>query len=414
MIEINEISKIGFGTYRIKKGNSGHEDSLSYALKNGFNLIDTASSYGMGDSESLIGKILNDTKKSDYSFVISKAGYIFNSNKELLNLLSKNEVLDQMVELTESHKHSIHPIYLKYELNKSLKRLKRNYVDCYMLHNPEYHLKNGEVSEDEYYERIFNAFQFLESKVEEGLIRYYGISSNTFPFSEEESNTTKLNRIIDVANRVSSKHHFRFIQFPFNLVENSAILNHHYNNDSLVSLAKKNNIITLSNRPLNANSPRGILRLASYNVVISENELLLSMENMFSVIKHKLDEEGRKENITDFEVFDFVQKEYEKIDNHKKFNQLNSMILSFVEVLYGNNIPQESNTIMQIFLDNLEKWSKRQSTIRAKNLLNSLNVDYSNMTVSSLVINTYLSNGIDHVLCGMKKREYVDDLINLL
>ncbi len=74
MIELNEISKIGFGGYRIKNENPEHETSLKYAIKSGCNLIDTASSYGNGSSEILVGKVIDGLKKTNNQFIISKAG----------------------------------------------------------------------------------------------------------------------------------------------------------------------------------------------------------------------------------------------------------------------------------------------------------------------------------------------------
>ena len=47
-----------------------------------------------------------------------------------------------------------------------------NYLDFYLLHNPEYalQLKNG-------YNKIFDAFKLLEEKRIKGKINYYGIAT---------------------------------------------------------------------------------------------------------------------------------------------------------------------------------------------------------------------------------------------
>ena len=52
-----KISRIGFGSYRVARGNAIFEKALELAILNGVNLIDTSSNYGDGSSESLIGDV---------------------------------------------------------------------------------------------------------------------------------------------------------------------------------------------------------------------------------------------------------------------------------------------------------------------------------------------------------------------
>ncbi|EJW04852.1 hypothetical protein EDEG_04188 [Edhazardia aedis USNM 41457] len=55
MLNINEISKIGIGTYRMNIDNSENYEAIIYAIESGINIIDTASNYHLGKSELLIG-----------------------------------------------------------------------------------------------------------------------------------------------------------------------------------------------------------------------------------------------------------------------------------------------------------------------------------------------------------------------
>ena len=78
MIKIEEISKIGLGTYRMSSDNKGYIEVIKYAIDSGINLIDTAVGYGYGKSEQLIGQSI-DSETRNSIFIVSKTGY---SNEE--------------------------------------------------------------------------------------------------------------------------------------------------------------------------------------------------------------------------------------------------------------------------------------------------------------------------------------------
>src|SRR6185295_18284148 len=172
-------------------------------------------------------------------------------------------------------RHFLHPDSLRTRISISLERLRSNCIDGYLLHNPEAQLewRENAPDQDEFYARIKHAFEFLEECVNKGTIRYYGISSNTFHFSTTNPTTINLHRLLKLAHTVSSKSHFKLIEFPYNLVENGATQPHH-DGVSLVELARSNGLITFANRPLNANTPAGALRLAIYpeDMVAPTNE----------------------------------------------------------------------------------------------------------------------------------------------
>ena len=59
--------------------------------------------------------------------------------------------------------HCMTPAYLQHQLDQSLAKSELNCVDVYYIHNPESQL--GAVSETEFYERLRQAFEALESNV---------------------------------------------------------------------------------------------------------------------------------------------------------------------------------------------------------------------------------------------------------
>ena len=139
-----EISQIGLGTWQFgTKGwgfgtdfdKKGAISIVHKALDLGINLIDTAEAYGGGKSEMIIGEALE--------------GY----EREKIVIVSK------FLPAT------IRPSAVKRSLVKSLKRLKTDYLDIYLIHWPNPFLPLGRT------------LKYMEEMVDEGTIRYIGISN---------------------------------------------------------------------------------------------------------------------------------------------------------------------------------------------------------------------------------------------
>ena len=79
---------VGFGGYRIDIAEPEHREALKAALLNGCNLVDTASGYGNGNSEKLVGSVLeeliskNQIQREEV-IVVTKAGYVQGDNLAL-------------------------------------------------------------------------------------------------------------------------------------------------------------------------------------------------------------------------------------------------------------------------------------------------------------------------------------------
>ena len=226
------VSQAGFGCYRVSTGVAHHKSALQKALCEGINLIDTSSNYADGGSESLIGEVLENLivageLSREKIVVVSKVGYLQGHNYELSReRKQEGRPFPELVEYGEGLEHCIHPEFLLDQLNRSLERLKLKTLDFYLLHNPEYYLewaqKNGhalEPARTEYYRRIRKAFEYLEDEVLRGRIRYYGISSNTFPAAADQPDFTCLATVWNIAESLAASHHFRLVQLPLNLME---------------------------------------------------------------------------------------------------------------------------------------------------------------------------------------------------
>ncbi|MFN8006489.1 MAG: aldo/keto reductase [Terriglobia bacterium] len=257
---------LGFGGYRVVEGNPEHEAALRLYLERGGNLIDTSANYGNGESERLIGRVLSDFSRDEY-LAITKAGYIQGLNMEI----ARTRGFPEIVPYAEGIWHCIHPEYLQTQIEGSQKRLQLEQLDVLLLHNPEYflnhqaHLKELDASDyDEFYRRIREAFRFLEEKVQEGAIRFYGVSSNNFGLPAADPTMTSVSRCLAEAETVSSTHHFHIVQLPLNLVESGGALERNNEGNTVLGFCQQHGIGVLANRPLNAFSKGKVIRLADF------------------------------------------------------------------------------------------------------------------------------------------------------
>jgi aryl-alcohol dehydrogenase-like predicted oxidoreductase len=224
------VSSIGFGGYRVHADNSEHLEALTTAINAGCNIIETSGYYENGNSELLFGRI-----SSHQLHRISKAGY-------------GNSAED----------HCISPEFLEKELEKSLKRLNVTKLDGFLLHNPEAQLATG--NRDKFTHSLKEAFATLERFARNGLIGFYGISSNAIAEPPASEAHLPLEVFINAAGAES---HFAIIEFPLNLLEATPAITPDNSGKTLLQKAAEYNLGVLTNRPLNAFLPTRVFRLAS-------------------------------------------------------------------------------------------------------------------------------------------------------
>lgn len=271
-----KVSQAGFGGYRISNEVNRHEKALRAAICSGINLIDTSANYADGGSETLVGQVLDDLTASGKAerqqvVVISKVGYLQGENFALSQERKREgRPFQELVEYGQGLEHCIHPEFIEDQLTRSLTRLKLETMDGYLLHNPEYYLgwalKSGlslDSARSEYYRRIRAAFEYLEMEIEKGRIRFYGISSNTFPGAADDPEFTCLETVWEIAEAISANHHFGLVQLPFNLLEPGATLEvNQPGGKSALAFAAEKGLGVLINRPLNGFAAGRLLRLA--------------------------------------------------------------------------------------------------------------------------------------------------------
>ncbi len=257
---------LGFGCYRVAKGNAGHEAALRAYLEQGGNLIDTSANYGDGASEELVGEVLRDWPREKV-ILVTKGGYIQGQNMALAQQRGFLEV----VEYGPGIWHSIHPEFLATQIELSCARLQQDSVDVYLLHNPEYFLEDiahrREVTaadHDEFYRRIGEAFRFLEEMASRGKLRWYGVSSNNFGQAASEATATSVARCLQQAESITKSHRFRVVQLPLNVYESGGALARNNEGLPVLEYCRAHGLGVLANRPLNAFQQNELIRLADW------------------------------------------------------------------------------------------------------------------------------------------------------
>jgi aryl-alcohol dehydrogenase-like predicted oxidoreductase len=154
-----KVSAIGFGSWAIGGGAMvgdipigwGDADdhisaqAIHAAIDAGINFFDTADIYGVGHAEELVGKVIGNKEEI---IIATKAGNVARDNQFTVDYSKE---------------------YILRACEASLKRLKRESIDFYQLHTARMlHLQQGDCIE---------AMQQLQ---QEGKVRYWGISLNTF------------------------------------------------------------------------------------------------------------------------------------------------------------------------------------------------------------------------------------------
>lgn len=454
-----QISSIGFGGYRIHHNSIEHARALRYALGNGINLIDTSSNYTDGGSEMLIGNLLQEMiergeLQREEVAVVSKVGYVQGQN---LKLAQENEAFGhpfpEMVKYQDGCWHCIHPDFLQDQLSRTLERLHLPALDVYLLHNPEYFLsdiKNHgdldlETAKSEYYRRIQSAFEWMEEKVSEGKIRAYGISSNTFPLPAADFEFTSLQRVIEIAEYVASSHYFQVIQFPFNLLEAGACLekNQSEGTRTLLEWTVDKEIATLVNRPLNAMTRSGMVRLADFRKSDAqqvENEFrkglkaLSDLEQQFSqtfiskvttdIPREQLQQvfsmaKLLKNSLRDFQNWQHWDHVKQNLIVPQTSSHLNYLDYELRDDPAWKQWSRSYTDTLSDFLDTVSKHYEnraRQTSHYISQKLDALSLTLtSSDTLSQKALRLLTSvTGVHCVLLGMRKVRYVEDALAAL
>lgn len=146
-----QLSMLGFGAMRLPL--LGRDDAdidvaatkemVAYAMKNGINYYDTAWGYHNGQSEIVLGQILNEYPRESYYLASKFPGY------DVSNMSKVEEIFEKQLEKTQ-----------------------KEYFDFYLFHNV------CEINIDAYLDEKYGIFEYLMKQKENGRIQHLGFSAH--------------------------------------------------------------------------------------------------------------------------------------------------------------------------------------------------------------------------------------------
>jgi aryl-alcohol dehydrogenase-like predicted oxidoreductase len=229
------MSSVGIGTYLGQpdaKTDDAYAAAIVAAVEGGINVIDAAINYRLQRSERSIGTAIQQLAAKgvprEEIVVCTKGGYLTpdgampaDPNEYFFREYIQPGIFSAKDIVAGSH--CMTPNFLKNQLWRSLKNMGVDCVDVYYLHNPETQL--SEVSKEDFSNRLREAFTFLESAVEAREIQYYGMATwNGFRQDAKARDAMQLGEIVQIAQEIAGgRHHFRFVQLPFNLAMTEAL-----------------------------------------------------------------------------------------------------------------------------------------------------------------------------------------------
>ena len=223
------LSSLGIGTYLgqpDERTDAAYTAAIVAAVESGINMIDAAINYRFQRSERSVGAALVQLEEKGFSrdqlVLCTKAGYLTPDGKlpSDPNRYFFEEYIQRGIFQAKdiaAGSHCMAPRFLQDQLARSLSNMGVDCVDVFYLHNPETQL--GEIPRTQFLTRVREAFQFLEATAAKGKIQFYGVATwNGFRQEASARDALQLAEIVSIAREIAGdKHHFRFVQLPFNL-----------------------------------------------------------------------------------------------------------------------------------------------------------------------------------------------------
>lgn len=262
------LSNLGIGTY-LGNPDSNTDELVINAVKKsilaGINVIDTAINYRSQKAERCVGKAISDLIKDgkinrDEIFISTKNGYVTNDGdikEDFWQYVTREYVERGIIQKNDisSGYHCMTVPYLRDQLERSRNNLGLECIDLVYLHNAvegQIH----DISKEQFMKNLSNVFEFYESQRNENKIKFYGLATwECFRVQPENPQFLELDDVVNLANEVGGKDHgFRFIQLPFNMYLDQALIlkNQKYDGKqgTILQVAKSHGVGVFTSVPL--------------------------------------------------------------------------------------------------------------------------------------------------------------------
>lgn len=193
-------SNLGFGTSLLTRNNSVKDaiSNLETAFDNGITHFDCAKLYGFGQAEVLLGKFSNDKR---YKITITTKTGLRGLELPLLCLPLINR-FRSIIYSRKSLKNSglvsvapttgvFRPNFIIDDLHDSLKKIRTDYIDIYLLHEASISQANQE-----------DIIATLQKCKDAGKIKMFGIASNSQTIRNEYQNLNKSYQVLQHSDQV--------------------------------------------------------------------------------------------------------------------------------------------------------------------------------------------------------------------
>jgi aryl-alcohol dehydrogenase-like predicted oxidoreductase len=224
------LSSVGLGTYLgepDEAADQAYTEAIGAALRSGINVLDTAINYRHQRSERNIGAALKQAVESgdvqrDEVLICTKAGYLsFDGGRpaDPRDYFQREYIQPGVLDPKDlaGGMHCMAPAYLENQIERSRRNLGTETIDVFYIHNPESQL--ADLTPEVVAQRFKSAFALLEKLVKAGRLRFYGVATwNGFRVADGSRDHLSLFELEHMARHAGGeRHHFRFVQLPFNL-----------------------------------------------------------------------------------------------------------------------------------------------------------------------------------------------------
>lgn len=239
------ISNVGIGTY-LGNPDALTDEMVKNAVKqsvlSGINVIDTAINYRSQKAERSVGKAVSElVSEGNVSrsqiFICTKNGYVTNDADvhqdfwEYIKDQFTSKGIIQQGDISSGY-HCMAVPFLSDQLERSLKNLDMDCIDLMYLHNAvEGQIKD--MTRQQFIENLYKVFEMYEQKRSEGKIRFYGMATwECFRVPTDNPQHLSLQETANMARQIAGDEHgFRFIQIPYNMYYDQALLKKYQKTD---------------------------------------------------------------------------------------------------------------------------------------------------------------------------------------